>query len=442
MLNKDANVKYEIVPFTRGIGLEVNPNRDQGKVYGHFIGVDEGQLKLFAGGVFDFVYSERLENAKAAWRVIKQGGHLVTLSRDPVKGINNGFDIVMGKICNGRELTVLKKRMDKKINIHPFRRPDKSACIIRYGGIGDMIQTSSIVAGLKAQGYYVAINTDPEGQKIIKDDPNVDEFIIQNKDQVPNVELKPWWDTLESQFGKVVNLCEAVEATFLTMPGRMAHYWPKELRHKHMNTNYAEHMHALAEIPLDIKDRFYPTQKEILWAQKMRKKIGGKAILWTMAGSSVHKTWPFLDMMIARIMLEWEDVSVLLVGDGICKLLERGWENEPRVIKSAGEWEIRNVLALSEMVDLVVGPETGVMAATAMLDIPKIIFMSHSSVENLTKHWVNCASMEPESCECYPCHQMHYGYDPCPRNEDHGTSECQALIDPDKVWKQIKETIE
>jgi ADP-heptose:LPS heptosyltransferase len=226
------------------------------------------------------------------------------------------------------------------------------------------------------------------------------------------------------------------------LPGRMPFTWPKEIRHRYMNVNYAEHIHLLAGVPMPPRDKFYPTPHELKWAEKQRRRIPGKVVLWTLAGSAVHKHWPFLDKITARIMLEYKDVYVVMVGDALCQMVEAGWENEPRVLQKSGEWSIRQTLSFAGLADLVIGPETGVMASVAMREVPKIIFLSHASVENLTKYWINCVSMEPRGCDCYPCHQLHYGFDPCPRNIEHGAAECQVKIDPERVWATIKNILE
>ena len=59
-----------------------------------------------------------------------------------------------------------------------------------------MIQTASVFPHLKEQGYYVALNTDPAGYEIVKHDPHIDEFILQDKEQVPNNELGAFWKNL------------------------------------------------------------------------------------------------------------------------------------------------------------------------------------------------------------------------------------------------------
>jgi len=459
-------LKYDIVEYTRGRGLEVNLNPDTGKLYAHFIGVDDDQLSLFAGGVFDFVFSQNLAKRQSvqAWRVVKQGGYLVvSAAHDEITASEppGGFDVVRHQSYNhgAQRLVVFKKRSDKQVNVRPEPWPEKSCCIVRYGGIGDMIQTSSILPGLKAQGYHITLNTDPSGHRIIKHDPNIDHFILQDKNQVPNEELGPYWKALSRRYSKFINLCESVEATFLALPGRMPHLWPHDVRHARLNVNYMEHIHALAGVDLPPQDRFYPTPKEAAWASKQYRRItrfsdkltkwdkkrggngtptGGTVILWTLSGSSTHKTWPHLDQLLARLLVTYPDVFVVLVGDGLCKLLEIGWENEPRIIERSGVWSVRETLAFAEIADLVIGPETGVIASVAMRPVPKIIFMSHASVENLTKYWTNTISLEPEDCDCYPCHQLHYGKEYCPRDEETGVAVCQAKISVDATEAAIQ----
>jgi ADP-heptose:LPS heptosyltransferase len=155
-----------------------------------------------------------------------------------------------------------------------------------------------------------------------------------------------------------------------------------------------------------------------------------------LAGSAVHKTWPHLDTVIARLLIQNKDAKVVLVGDELCKLLEQGWEKEPRVICKSGEWSIRKSLSFAQVADIVIGPETGILNAVGMESLPKVIMLSHSSAENLTKHWKNTIAIEPKTA-CYPCHKMHYNFDYCVRDEATGCAKCQSDITPDEVYTAL-----
>jgi hypothetical protein len=91
---------------------------------------------------------------------------------------------------------------------------------------------------------------------------------------------------------------------------------------------------------------------------------------------------------------------VVFVGGPEAKILEAGWEKEDRVHERCGVWKIRETMAFLDQADLVIGPETGVLNAVACADVPKVCFLSHSSVKNLTRDWVNCTSLFSQDTTC------------------------------------------
>lgn len=484
-----AKIRWELVEYTSGRGLDLGCG--QFKAFPHFTGVDNGHhwgmkgvdvhvntcenLDIFATQSMDFVFSSHLlehivdtKKALKEWmRVIKQNGHLCLylphkehypnigkeganpdhkhdfMPEDIIEVMKElgGWDLVRNETrSEGKEYSffqVYKKLQgDKQKFSYLDPKPEKTCAVIRYGAFGDLIQASSIFHGLKKQGYHVTLYTTKGGKAVVSNDPNIDKFIVQDNEQVPNHALVPFWEAIAKKYDKFINLSESVEGTLLSLPSRTAHKWPKELRHKMLNVNYSEFAHDLAELPHDIKQKFYPTDDEKAWALAEKKKIGGTVILWSLAGSAVHKTWPYLDNVIAMLMLNNKDVKVVLVGDELCQLLEQGWEAEERVIKRSGKWSIRESLSFAQIADLVIGPETGVLNAVGQENVPKVIFLSHSSPENLTKHWINTSVMVPKT-SCYPCHMMHYNFDYCKRNEEVGCAQCQVDISPDDVYKAI-----
>jgi ADP-heptose:LPS heptosyltransferase len=313
-----------------------------------------------------------------------------------------------------------------------------------------MIQMSSILPWLKEQGYWIDLYCQAgQGYETVKHDPHVDRFIIQGKDEVPNQFLKEFWDYTKKKYDKWINLCESVEGTLLASPGRASFEWPNEARTGLMDRNYLEWTHLLAGVPGPYRPKFYSTIDERAWARATANRMGRRNILWSLAGSSGHKVWPHVDTIIARVMLEMPDTHVVLVGDASCMILEQGWENEPRVHKQSGKWSIRESMAFAEVADLVIGTETGLLNAAGHMDTPKIITLSHSSQEMLTKHWVNVVPLEqPQGVGCskHPCRQLHGGsganpWDDCPKHEDTGTALCQFHITADMMWDAILRTI-
>ena len=324
---------------------------------------------------------------------------------------------------------------------HQNPKPEKTAAVVRYGAIGDAIQTSSIFPLLKDDGYHVTLYCQSgPGYEVLKHDPHIDRFIIQGKDQVPPQFLQEFWDETSKKYDRWINLSESVEGTLLAIPGRANHEWPNEVRAKFMDRNYLEWTHDLAQLPHIFQPKFYSTLEERAWARKTASRMGRKNVLWSLSGSSGHKVWPWLDQIVARLMTDYDDVHVTLVGDEFCRLLESGWEAEPRVHCMSGKWSIRESMAFAEVADLIVGTETGLLNAAGHMDVPKIITLSHSSEEMLTKYWRNTTSLKQPAgvgCPKFPCRQLHYNWKYCPQEPETGTSLCQFHIDPEMMWSAV-----
>lgn len=320
-----------------------------------------------------------------------------------------------------------------------IERRENTVCLSRYGAFGDMIQLSSVLPELKKQGYQVCVNTTPKGMEILRNDPHIDEFFIQEDNQVPNKELDRYWAYLSGKFDKFFILSESVEGALLAMPGRRGFRWNKAFRHLIMNVDYLEGTHAICEVPYNPNPRFYRSSSERKWAKRYRNKMGLNSfvIMWSIAGSSVHKVYPYMNEVMARMLYLHTDVKFILVGDHLSSMVEYHWTKEKRVIRKCGKWSIRESLAMAKECDMVIGPETGVMNAVSFEDMPKILFLSHSSPENIGGSWVNTVVMEPTS-DCYPCHKLHFGFDTCQREDQTGTAKCAASINPEDVHAEIE----
>lgn len=457
-------VKYEVVEYTRGTVLGI-----ANKAFPHFLSVDtprdgvrpdirvEDPLDLsqvIEDASVDAIYCDQVPGALGAlkdwWRCIKVGGHLALHlegeALDVVDAMREvgGWDLVRRTDNEeGANLFVFRKRDDHR-TVHSWlmnKQNRKTVCVVRYGGFGDLLQAANILPMLKRQGYHVTVMTTPAGQDILKEDPHIDAWFLQDQDQVPNHELGFFWKTIAKRFDKFVNLCESVEGTLLAMPGRANYLWPHEVRKKRLGGNYLEFSSELAEIPYASELKFYPTAEE---AERAKAALlpGGFNVVFALSGSSIHKFYPHQDAVIARILLEKPNCRIFLSGDIACKILEAGWEKEPRVVCQSGEVSIRDTLALAKVADAVIGSETGVLNAVAFEDNRKVCLLSHSSHENLTKHWKNTESLAPAGLSCYPCHRLHHTREYCFEDKETGASMCQTLIDPDAVFAALIRTEE
>jgi len=491
--NEAAKVKWDIVEYTAGRGLDLGCGLF--KTFPHFIGVDNGHhwgnqgvdvmvdtcedLSIFADNSMDFVFSshllEHITDYEAAlkewWRVIKQDGHLILYlphkayypnigetGANPdhkhdfypanimsvMDGIG-GWDLVVSEERNGGNeysfFQVYKKTIQRHYS-YLNDNPEKTAAVVRYGAFGDAIQASSVIAGLKRLGYHVTFYTGKQGYEVTKHDPHIDKFVVQGDDQVPNHELGQFWARLAKKYDKFVNLSESVERSLLALPNSTPYNWSQEMRHKYLNHNYLEFQHDIADIKYTAyMQLFYPSDDEKAWAKKQYEVLDGYTVLWSLSGSAVHKVYPWMDDVIAKLLLSDPKLKVVLVGGADESMLQQGWEGETRVVKRAGAWTMRQSMAFAQVTDMVIGSETGLLNAVAFEANAKIVLLSHSSAHNLTRDWENTTALEPQHTPCYPCHQMHYSFDTCTQYGSSGVALCQANISVDDVmwaFNQLK----
>ena len=98
---------------------------------------------------------------------------------------------------------------------------------------------------------------------------------------------------------------------------------------------------------------------------------------------------------------------------------------------------IRKVFALAQVANVVVGTETAVINAVAHEPMLKIVLLSHSSNENLTRDWNETIAMEPRAIPCYPCHRIHQ--DPTHCHWVGKIAACQAAVSAEEVFKAYLE---
>lgn len=321
-------------------------------------------------------------------------------------------------------------------------RPEKTCAVLRYGGLGDSMQVSSILPYLKDEGYHITVYTVPTAWEVIKHDPHIDAVVLQDVDAIHNPDLGDFWAYTAKKYDRFINLSESIERSLLAMPGNTNHGWSQKMRHKYLNHNYMQFIHDIAGVPMPPKMRFYPTEEETRWAHEQRAGARGPVILWVLSGSAVHKVWPHMDFVIDHFLKKNPHTSFVLVGDASCKRLEEGWEGVRQVHRKSGEWSIRETMAFSQVADLVVGPETGVLNAVAFDDIPKIVLLSHSSGNNLTRDWVNCTSLSAKNTPCYPCHQIHFSFAHCVQHQkDSGIAACQFDVPAAEMIRAIERAL-
>lgn len=482
-------IKWRAAHYVKGLGLDIGCG--PWKVFPHSIGLD-GQayqsldnkgpnlvmdcrtLPLFADGMFDYIFSshflEHVEDPEAVlrewWKKIKVGGVLILYLPHKAYYPNCGQpganpdhkhdfvpdDIVrmMKKIGGWAMLEneergdetfdyeysffqVYRKRADGHHIMALQPRREKTAAVVRSGNFGDALWASSVAAGLKREGYHVTAYVEPMGEAVLKHDPNIDRIVVLDRDAMPLGEWGKFFAHEKKRYARWVNLIQTGEIELLKTSDQAAFYWPPELRRRLCNKNYVEMMHDVAEVPYQLAQRFYATDDEKAWAKKGRAEFKGRVVVLVNGGSTIPKWWPYAPAF-AQILAEL-GIHVIVVGD--LKGLEYPTGDHIHVL-GTGTWSIRESIAFSMHADAVVGQETGLMNALALEEVPKLVMLSHSTAENLTRDWRLCVTLVG-AVPCYPCHQIHYTHAHCPQDEATKAAKCQAAISIEAAMEGLQE---
>jgi len=292
-------------------------------------------------------------------------------------------------------------------------RPPKRALIARYGAIGDMIMISPLIRRLHEDGYHVTLNITPYCVDVLKHNPYVDNILLQERDAIPNQDLGGYWKEWVDDYDKYINLSESIEGKLLKVEGRRDFYTSKDWRNSTCNTNYYDQTLKLGGYPevVGTRGELYFSRDEEKAAKRVRDKFKDQFLaLWALKGSSYHKAYPLLEPVLREWLRTHPDAFVVLTGSKDDAALQF---NHPQVTKAAGIMSLREVFALTKVVDLVAGPETAVLNAAGCFPTPKITFLSHSDHNALCKYWEGdyCLSAD---VACHPCKSLHYSKESCP----------------------------
>jgi ADP-heptose:LPS heptosyltransferase len=316
----------------------------------------------------------------------------------------------------------------------------KNACVVRYGAWGDAVLITPVLRQLAEDGYHVTLNCTERVYEILQYSPYVHRIVFQATNEIPAEKLVEYWDQLSKQFDRFINLSGSIENALLKAPPQEEYLWPKERRHEVCNKNYMDYTMEVAGYPekKGLIPELHFKKGEEKWAKKLRKKHKGFLVVVSMSGSSPHKIYPWMGDVVNAITSAIPNSHVMLVGEGGC----RGIIDETgQITDLCGQLDIRRTFCLLKYADLVISTETSVANAASAFETPKVIILSHSSEENLTKYWKNCeAVFQPVGC--YPCHKLHYTKKTCELDTELEMPACAALLAPTKVLDVVQRIYE
>lgn len=335
------------------------------------------------------------------------------------------------------------------------------AAISRYGGIGDNLIAGSPLMALKRMGYMTEVISGEPNHVVYLHNPHIDKLSIKNTDRdLPRNDLEGWQRWHESRareydvFVHASHSCEGRHAVFKTMT---TFWWPPEMRRKVCAGSYLETVHDIAGVPYEFGPLFFSSDEERDCALRIKKQIGERFVLWVLSGTRIDKVYPYSASAIARIIREVK-APVMLMGGSSEKehAMAETIKNSVSIDNGSRDglhlalpekkgdllsWSLRASMSMALVADLVVTPDTGTAWAVAMEPMPKIVMVSHASVENITKHWVNTITLhaDPSRVPCWPCHLLHDDPSTCVENKERNGAACISDITVEKIVQTVAE---
>ena len=342
-------------------------------------------------------------------------------------------------------LLVFQKKAAGAGQSEPWLQPRaaRRAGIVRIGGNGDALWAASVAAHLHDAGYEVTCYVAANGEEVLRHDPHIARIVVLPQGILNDDELIEYWAHEAVKFDQWVNLIGSVETRLLPHQSHIDFYLPHGVRHGLMNKNYLDMVHAYAELPAgaECRQKFYPTADEMKWAQQTRDRLNGPMVLLSPTGSGPFKAWPhaqrFMELLAER------GVFTVMVGDlkhlPDLDLVERNGEEYGVV--AGMEFPLRLSMALALTADAVVASESVFANVVAMESMPKIVLLSHSSHENLTRDWVNTAALAAPVA-CHPCHRIHNAAAVlCSKDTNTGAAACMASYSAEQVAALVLQSI-
>jgi ADP-heptose:LPS heptosyltransferase len=357
---------------------------------------------------------------------IKIGGHLILLlpyteiEKDQIFKLVAKCGAWLQKealLREGFHLHVYKKLTGAKRIDHPRPTKKPRVCVARYGAIGDGVMLTPLLKQLDEDGYHVTLNCTEYALPVFKNNPHIHNIVLQEREAIPNPELGEYWAEWAKEYDRYINLSESIEGKLLKVEGRKEFFTSSEYRRETCGSvNYFDHTMALGGYSdkTGTRGELHFTEKERKWADQFKKNQNTDFLVaWALNGSSHHKIYALIQPVIDQLTSLLPNAKFLLLGDDRAKPMEF---DHPQVIKGCGVFDLREVMGIVSVSDLVIGPESALINFAGCFDVPKIALLSHSSWQNLCANWTNDYSLAPdqELAPCYPCHQLHYTRESCP----------------------------
>ena len=313
--------------------------------------------------------------------------------------------------------------------------------IFRAGAYGDLLFASSVFKAYKDKGWHVTLIASLPSSTIVEHDPHID-TLIQHDTSIKPEDLPAYWNNIAKDYDLFINLSGSLECEILQLPGQPTYDYPLSVRQKLYDINYLERTHLLSNLDHKPQIKFYPSTFEIISTDEVRKQMGDKILAWVISGSSRHKINPHINTYCANI-LKQTDAHIVIIGSPESKAFAEALSGLDRITFLTHLPIREQYTFVQRHVDVIVGPETGIMVGMSHEPMKKIVLLSHSTHNMLTRDWINTTPIEApiETLPCGGCCKFKLSDQDVQLYEDTQYSCCQVLQPMHLAFASAVETL-
>lgn len=311
----------------------------------------------------------------------------------------------------------------------------KKLLLIGYRAYGDWIYTAPVLP-LLFEKYDVYAEMNFKGQELFHDDPRFKEQNVFYFEQFPVEEYAKRAAEREMELverikpDEIIDLNGSLEMECIARKEQPEFFRPVGDRRVLFGTNgFYDAIFRRCGIPvpnpLNLEGLHFP-QELWDWTKYFQKQNEGKfLIMLCVNGSSIHKKFWNWRAVTEQLLEKFPDGKVFLIGDDARVMGDFKHERVRPVFFPVAPF--KQIALMTKLVDLVIGPETGVMVAAGMWGTPKIMACSASSVWQTTQYQRNDFSFQlPVACS--PCHLSVFEPEDCENIVDAHNTKVPACI--------------
>lgn len=327
------------------------------------------------------------------------------------------------------------------------------AAIARLGSIGDNLVSGSPLRMLKKLGYNTEVICTPPAHVVYHHNPYIDKLTVKKDEHFPKDDPAGWqlyFAARAAEYDLFIHATHSLEGRHSVFRHMTQFWWPPEYRRRICAGSFLETAHDIANVPYDFGPLYFSSPEERKNALTVKSKMGTRFALWVISGTRLDKGYPYAPHAISRLIKEL-NIPVLIMGGPTDKERAMAKTIKDEVIRTNGDsddlhiaipensgdrsYPLRSSLCLAQVADLVISPDTGIAWAVALEPMPKIILLSHGSVENVTKHWLNTTTLhaDPDRVPCWPCHRLHDDPSTCVLNRESNGAACISDISVETI---------